>query len=230
MQWDRLKGKVSGLHVPNYYVGPYHLIKWSKAVVNPDPYDVTYWLAENVNNDARSDYVFAYERPIGQPVFVYITPISADIVKDNPLNKEAIDEELLKRLGMNIGKRLGIRLGEILFFVSAQQIIFGAATPRIINAKNTPNFQGLTLKALTTASSYDHPGDLLSLTPANQKAAGDFIAIGSRKDKTMSTLVSSQAFSQNGIFLPLEESTISWNFSCANGKLKFLPRIFPPKL
>ena len=219
MQWDKLKG-ISGLSVPSYYVGPYYLLKWEKVVVNHDPYDVTHWVVEDVHNDTR-DYVFAYKRPIGQPVFVYITPIGANIVESDYLNKVDIDEALLKSLGMNIGKKLGISLGEILFFVSEQKIIFGAATPRIISSKNTPDFPALTINALTTASAYDSPNDLVFVNYANQRREGGVIAIGSTNDRTMKCLCASNSFGNNGVFLPLEELTVSWNFTYANGNLKF---------
>ena len=219
IQWDMVKGKLPGLDVPSYYVGPQ--IQWSQAVINPDPYDVTYWVVDKVNHDIKKDYVFAYQRPIGQPVLVYITPIGADVVKDHALEK--IDEELLKCLAMDIGSKLGIRLGEILFFVAPQQVVFGAATPRVIHAQNAPLFQELTLQALTTDSAYHDP-DQYAFNHADQngpRAGESFIAIGSTKDNTMYNLVMSQAFNKNGILLPLEEFSVTWHFSYTNGVLRF---------
>lgn len=237
VQWDIVKNRLPDLDVPAYYVGPYGEIPWPKAVMNPDPYDVTYWVAEMVNHHTNKDYVFAYQRPVGQPVLVYITPIGAEVVKDHVFNQESgteqINEALLKRFATSIGQKLAIRLGEILFFVAPQQVTFGAATPRVIHAQHTPHFQKLTLQALTTPLAYhnpDHPLDSFQHSIVNDNfgvipsTVGSVIAIGSTKDNTMYNLVASQSFSKNGVLLPLEACNVTWHFSYSNGVLRFFTK------
>jgi hypothetical protein len=223
IQWNKVKGQIDGIQIPNYYVGPYHLLKWTKAIINSDPYDITYWRANDTNSDIGNDYVFAYERPPGEPVFIYITPIGADILKSESLSNTEIDEEFLKSTAIYIGKKIGISLGEVLLCVSNQQITFGAATPHIINAKNTPNFKELTLKALTTALSYD-TNDHFLVANNTQRGAGSLIVIGSNQDRTTNNLTFSHAFQNKGILLPIEEFMTSWNFTYSDSKLKFFTK------
>jgi hypothetical protein len=131
---------------------------------------------------------------------------------------------LLKELGSYIADKIGIKLGEVLFFLEKESIVFGAATPLIISAKEAPLFQALTLKMLSSPLSYATTPQLPDQsTNVNTKIGGRFIIIGSLQDSTINTVAKSQSFNHRhtGVLLQLEDLTTQWDFKCTNGKLTF---------
>jgi hypothetical protein len=224
-QWNCIKNNITNLHTPNYYIGPSHFIGWDPAVISSDPCDVTNWTPEKIDKTLLDQYIFAYERPPGSPFLIYITPAGADIMELSHSKKVEIDRDLIKSLAVKSAYHLGISIGEVLLFVSDEEMTFGSATPRVIRSQNSSKFRELTLTTFINTLSCNSDAEdnhfFYSYEVKNLKANDTFISIGLSIDKTTSTLTSSDGFKNNAIHLPLEEITKTWNFVFSDGLIKF---------
>ena len=226
-QWNALKNILEDIKTPEYYIGPNDILPWDNVVINTDPYDVTYWQIEGTDKSiGTNQYVFAYKRPLGIPIFVYVTPFDSHIINadtNSPLQNSISSR--LKEKSLEIAKYLGISFGELLFFIEEKEITFGAATPRIINASSLPNFKQITIDAFIKSfdelniEKYDLAYFNLEATEESCEPndSNKIVAIGDTKDHTMMTVVNSQAFTKSGLFLHIKDITKTWNFTYENG-------------
>lgn len=124
-QWEIIRRSRLKYNTPNYYLGNMSFCSIKNNLVYSDPFNFYFW-KPNSNNEQSSKFSFAFSRPRGVPVVVFLT--SKEFTLFCPTHEESIipgASNLLKSASRNILRMFNYEVAEILFFVENKSFTFG---------------------------------------------------------------------------------------------------------
>lgn len=124
-QWKIIQEHDLAISVPEYYLGNMEFSPLEGNVVYSDPYNFYYWksIRDNVNFKEIS---FAFVKPIGQPIVVFVTGNKVEAFYHEKSTE--IPSTILPTLyqtALQLSKLFNYSICEILFFESKEVISFG---------------------------------------------------------------------------------------------------------
>lgn len=137
-QWSKI-AKEFEINAPNYYWGPpdYNYLNNKHNVVYSKIYNFLNWSVKSHLTD--EDHIFCFEKPLGQPVFIFSIGdkhlITSDIYIPNKLKAK------LKALAKGINQYLNHFISEILIFIDEEKLNFGCINPEVIRSNKNKDFE-----------------------------------------------------------------------------------------
>lgn len=137
-QWSMVAKKFE-VNVPNYYWGPsdYNSLNDKQNLVYSQIYNFLNWSISQTTS--VHGHIFCFEKPSGQPVFVFSIGdkhlITSDIYLSDKLKIK------LKALVRGINLHLHHFISEMLFFINGETINFGCINPEVIRSNKNKDFE-----------------------------------------------------------------------------------------